>query len=160
MSVRNAGLVGHIARSEDQRGFLAVQTRELPLKLDQRVIVAGNVARATGASAHAGRGFDHGADHLRVLAHAKVVVRASDHDWARAVRRMPGCVRETTRDALEIRKHAGAAFRVQPGKRRGKEMIIAHGRDLQDVLKDWEFPLCRCKDSPRPFDQVRLPSTL
>jgi hypothetical protein len=40
---------------------------------------------------------------------------------------MPYCVRETTGDALEIRKHTIAPFLVQPGKCGGKEMIINHG---------------------------------
>jgi hypothetical protein len=51
-----------------------------------------------------------------MLTHAKVIVRTPDHDRARAVRGMPRCVRETTGDALEIRKHAVAAFLVEPGK--------------------------------------------
>src|SRR5262245_53526107 len=90
------------------------------------MVVAGDVASATGASTHMSGGFDHGADHFRVLTHAKVVVRAPDHDRARAVRRMPQCVREAPGDALEICKHAVAPFLVQPGKRGGKEMIIDH----------------------------------
>src|SRR5262249_20770914 len=87
----------------------------------------GNVAGAAGTGAHAGRGFDHGADHLRVLAHAEIVVRAPDHDRARAVRGMPGRVGKTPGDALEVGKHAVAPFLVQAGKRSRKEMIVGHG---------------------------------
>src|SRR4029077_18252131 len=94
---------------------------------DERVIGPGNVARAAGASAHTGRGFDHGADHLRVLAHAEVVVRAPDHDRARAVRRTPGRVGKTPGDALEIGKHAIAPLLLYAGKGGRKEMIIGHG---------------------------------
>src|ERR1700758_2342589 len=90
------------------------------------MIGAGNVAGAARAGTHAGGGFDHGADHLRVLAHAKVIVRTPDHDRARAVRGMPYCMRETPRNALEIGKHAIAPFGVQLGKRGGKEMIVGH----------------------------------
>src|SRR5262249_56657046 len=98
---------------------------------------AGNVAGAACASTHASGGFNHGADHLPMLTHAKVIVRAPDHDLARAVRRMPYCMRETPGDALEIGKHAIAPFGVQAGKRRGKETIIGHGADLRSV--SWSF---------------------
>jgi hypothetical protein len=77
---------------------------------------------ASRASAHADSGSDHGADHPRVLTHTEVVVRAPDHDRARAVRRMPCCVRETAGHALEIGKHAVVAFGMQASKSRGKEM--------------------------------------
>ena len=50
---RNAGLVGDIAGREDQRRFLAVQIGKLALELDDRMIVAGDIARAAGAGAHA-----------------------------------------------------------------------------------------------------------
>jgi hypothetical protein len=94
-----------------------VQVGELALQFDQRMVGAGNVAGAAGASAHAGGGFDHGADHLRMLAHAKVIVRAPDHDRPRAVRGIPCRVRETTGDALEIGKYTVSSFGVQTGKR-------------------------------------------
>jgi hypothetical protein len=42
-------------------GFLAVQVGELKLELDQRMVGAGNVARAAGARAHAAGGILHGA---------------------------------------------------------------------------------------------------
>jgi hypothetical protein len=142
---RDASLVGDIPRGEDQRRFLAMQVGEFALQLDQRVAVAGDVAGATGAGAHAGGGFDHGADHLRMLAHAKVIVRAPNHDRARAVRGMPCRVRETTGHAFEIRKHAVAPFLVQPGKRGGKEIIIGHESKISVhvVFDDREF--CRSK---------------
>ena len=51
-------------------------------------VIGAMVETATrmGAGAHPGRGLDHGADHLRVLAHAEVVVGAPDHDLTRALR--------------------------------------------------------------------------
>ena len=103
---RDAGLVGDIAGGEDQRRFLAVQVGELALKLDQRMIIAGDVAGAAGAGAHPGRGLDHGADHLGMLAHAEIVVGAPDHDVLRALRRMPDRMRKAAGDALEIGKNA------------------------------------------------------
>jgi hypothetical protein len=53
---RDAGLVGYIPQGEDQRRFLAVQAGELALQFDQRMVGAGDVARAARASAHAGGG--------------------------------------------------------------------------------------------------------
>ena len=117
---RNAGLVGDVAGGEDQRRFLAVQVGEFALELDQRMIVAGDVAGAAGAGAHARRGLDHGADHLRVLAHAEIVVRAPDHDVLRPVRRMPDRMRKAPGDAFEIGENAVAALAVQPVQRAGE----------------------------------------
>ena len=54
---RDRRLVGDEAGREDERRFLAVQVGELGLELDQRVVGAGNVARAAGADAHACRGL-------------------------------------------------------------------------------------------------------
>src|SRR6516162_3237546 len=90
------------------------------------MIGAGNVAGAACASTHASGGFNHCADHLRMLAHAKVIVRAPDHDRARAIRGMPYCVWEMPGNALEIGKHAVALFLVQLRKRARKEITIFH----------------------------------
>ena len=117
----NAGLVRHIAGGEDQRRFLAVQVGKLALELDHRVIVAGDVAGAAGAGAHPGRGLDHGADDLGMLAHAEIVVRAPDHDVLRPVRRMPDGVRKTAGDALEVGKDAVAPLAVQAGRARRRK---------------------------------------
>ena len=103
-----------------------MQLSDFALQLDERVIGPRNVAGAAGTSARAGRRFDHGADHLRVLAHAQVVIRAPDHDRARPLWRMPGRMRKSPRDALEIGKHTVAPFLLQARKRGEKEMIIGH----------------------------------
>ena len=91
---RNAGLVRDIARGEDQRRLLAVQVGEFALEVDQRVIGAGDIAGAARAGAHAGRRFDHRADHFGVLAHAEIVVRTPHDDVARSCRGMPDRPRE------------------------------------------------------------------
>ncbi len=114
---RNASLVGDIAGGKDQRRFFAVQVGKLPLKLHHRMIIAGDVTGAAGAGAHSRCGFDHGANHLGVLAHAEVVVGAPDHDVLRPLRRMPDGVREPARDPLQIGKNAIAALRMQPAQR-------------------------------------------
>jgi len=59
----------------------------------------------------------NGANHLRMLAHAEIVVRAPDHDRPRTARRMP----YACGNRVEIGKHAIARFGVQATKRRGKE---------------------------------------
>ncbi len=56
---RNAGLVRHVARGENERRFLAVQVGKLRLQFNQRMIGARDIARAAGARAHARRGLDH-----------------------------------------------------------------------------------------------------
>src|SRR5262249_22732010 len=86
-----------------------------------------------------------------VLAHAKVIIRAPDHDLAPAVRRMPCCVRETPCDALEIRKHAVAPFLVKPGERGGKEMIIGHEPKSPLMLHSTTGTL-PIQSAPCPFD--------
>ena len=104
-----------------------MQIGKLALKLDQRMIVAGDVAGAAGAGAHAGRGLHHGADHLRVLAHAEVIVRAPDDDVLRPVRRMPDGMRKAAGDAFEIGEHAVAPLRMQPVERVGKIGAVIYG---------------------------------
>ena len=70
----------------------------------------GDVTRTARAGAHAGRGFDHGADHLRVLAHGEVVVGTPNHDATQARRRAPDGARIVPGDALKIGKDAVAPF--------------------------------------------------
>src|SRR5262245_17554364 len=116
------------------------------------MVGAGDVAGAAGTSAHTGGGFDHSADHLRILAHAKVIVRTPDHDWMRAIRGMPCCVREPPGDTLEIGKDAVAPLVVQAGKRDGKEMIIDHRAMLSGALSP--KPCIRsahCSPTTAPF---------
>ena len=101
-----------------------MQVGELALELDHRVIVAGDVAGAAGAGAHAGRGLDHGADDFGMLAHAEIVVGAPDHDRLRAVGRMPNGVRKTAGNALKIGEHAVAPLGMQPAQRIGKKAVV------------------------------------
>jgi hypothetical protein len=122
----DTGLIGDIARGEDQRGFLAVQVGELALELDQRMIVAGDVAGAAGAGSHPRRRLDHGADHFGVLPHAEIVVRAPDHDVLRPLRRMPDGVRKAAGNALEVGKDPVTALAMQPPERIGEISAVIH----------------------------------
>jgi hypothetical protein len=74
------------------------------------MIGAGDVADAARPSTHAGRSFDHGADHLRMLSHAEVVVGAPNHDAARARRRVPDGMGIAPGDALKVGKDAVTPF--------------------------------------------------
>ena len=123
---RNAGLVRDVARCEQKCGFLAVQVGEFALQLDQRMVGAGDVAGAAGAGAHAGGDVDHGADHLRVLGHAEIIVGTPDDDVALAFGRVPMGVREPAGDALEIGENAISALVAQFIQRRHEEVIVIH----------------------------------
>ena len=132
---RDAGLVRDIARGEQQRGFLAVQVGEFLLELHQRMMGAGDVAGAAGAGADAGRGLDHGADHLRMLAHAEIIVGAPDHDVARALRRVPDRMRKPAGDPLEIGEHAVAPLVMQAAEGGTEELAVIHRQNLKRSLR-------------------------
>src|SRR6266508_2155479 len=123
---RDAGLVRDVARGEDQRRFLAVQVGELALELDQRMIGAGDVAGAAGAGAHAGRGLDHGADHLGVLAHAEIVVGAPYDYVPRPLRRMPDRAREPPGLSFEVGKNPIAPLVLEPAEGVREKHVIIH----------------------------------
>src|SRR5262249_5807792 len=91
------------------------------------MVVAGDVAGAARAGAHAGRGLDHGADDLGMLAHAEIVVGAPDHDVAWAVRRVPDRVREAARDPLQVGKDPVAPLIPQTGEGVAEKHTVIHG---------------------------------
>src|SRR5262249_49939582 len=99
---------------------------ELAFELDERMTVAGDVAGATGAGAHAGRRLDHGTDDARMLPHAEVVVAAPHHDLARPVRRTPDRVGEASGDALQLDEHAVAPLVMQSIESVGEALAIGH----------------------------------
>src|SRR5665213_608037 len=82
--------------------------------------------KVIGAGSHAGGDIDHGADHLGMLRHAEIVVRAPDHDLARAFRRMPQRVREAAGDAFEVGEHPVAAFVAQFVQGRREKGVVIH----------------------------------
>src|SRR5262249_20104807 len=123
---RDAGLVRHVARGEHQGGLLAMQISKLHLELDQGMIGAGDIARAAGTGTETGRGRHHRPDHLRVLTHAEVIVRAPDHDLAGARRRVPDGIWKPAGDPLEINEHAVALFVPQSIYSGCKIRLIIH----------------------------------
>ena len=122
----NAGLVRHIARGEEQRAFLAVQIGEFVLELHQGMVGACDVAGAAGAGADSGRGLDHRANHLRMLAHAEVIVGAPDDDVARTFRRMPHRVGETAGDAFQIGENPIPSLIMEAGEGGTKKLAVIH----------------------------------
>ena len=132
---RNAGLVRDVAGREQQRRRLAVQIGKFLLELDQRMVGAGDIAGAAGAGADAGRGLDHGADHLRMLTHAEVVVGTPDHDVARSLRRVPGGVGKPAGDALEVGENAIAPLVMKAIERGTEELAIIHDK-IRKIARD------------------------
>src|SRR5512132_1016252 len=124
---RDAGFVGHVTRSEDEGRLLAMEIGELALEIDERMIGAGDVARAAGTRAHAGRGFDHRPDHFGMLAHAEIVVGAPHDHVARSLRGVPDRARKAAGKPFEIGKDTVAAFVPEPGKGVCKIRVVIHG---------------------------------
>src|SRR6202035_5791423 len=92
----------------------------------QGVMGAGDVAGAAGAGADPGGGLYHGADHLRVLPHAEIVVGAPDHDAASPVRGMPGRVGKPAGDPLEVRENPVAPLVMQAVEGGAEELAVIH----------------------------------
>src|SRR5262249_10941917 len=122
------GEVRYISRGEYERRLLAVQIGQFALELDQRVIVAGDVAGAAGAGAHAGRCLHHGPGHARMLPHAAIIVGTPHHDLARPARRMPDRVWEASGDAFQLDEYAVASLVMKATEGVGKVLAIGHER--------------------------------
>src|SRR5258708_10413633 len=87
-----------------------MQAGEFAFQFDEGMISAGDVPRTAGACARWRSSLDHCADHVGVLSHAEVSVRAPDHNLAGTDRRMPDRVRKLTGKALQIDKITIAAL--------------------------------------------------
>jgi hypothetical protein len=126
-----------------------VQIGKLTLQFDQRMIVAGDIAGAAGAGAHPGRGLHHGADHLGMLAHAQIIVRAPDRDRLRPLRRMPHRMRKPPGNALEIGKHPIAPLVMQPRQRAGEIAVVIEVGSVLGIshrtIPDWRVAAPRSK---------------
>ena len=127
---RDARLIGDIARGEDERSLLAVEIGKLRLELDQRMIGAGDVARAACPGAEPSGGINHGAHDLRMLSHAEIVVGAPDDDFLRSLRRVPHGMRKAAGHPLEVGEDPVAPLDMQPRESVGKETVIARSARL------------------------------
>ncbi len=117
-----------------------MQIGQFLLELHQRMMRARDIAGAAGAGADAGRGLDHGAHHLRVLAHAEIIVGAPDHDVARAFRRMPHRMRETAGDAFEVGEDAVTPLVMQATKGGVEELAVIHRKTWSGELgPSWSY---------------------
>src|SRR6267154_1535437 len=127
---RDARMVGHVARRENERRFLAMEIRKLGLQLHQRPVCTRDVARSAGAGSHPARGGAHRFDHLRVLAHAKIIVRAPDHDVPLAARAVPERMGELSHLTLQVSEDAVATLPFQSSNGRLKtRVIVEHSWD-------------------------------
>ena len=106
-----------------------MQVGEFGLEPHDRMMGAGDVAGAAGAGAVGARRFDRGFDHVRMEAHAEIIVRAPHGDLARPIlfalgtpqrRRKPAGV------AFEVGESPVALFRLQAGDRIRKAPLVVH----------------------------------
>ncbi len=119
------GIVGDVSAGEQQRGFLAVQVRQLFLQLDVVMRVATDVAGAARTGADIVQRFFHRRDHLGVLAHGEIIVAAPHGDRLGAV--VPGKAARVGIGALvaqDIDEHPIAAFGVQPVDRLVEDLVV------------------------------------
>ena len=134
---RERGPVRDVARGEEQRRFLAVQVCEFAFE-DQVVVVgAGDVARATRARAAGLHRVDHRRDDIGVLAHAEVVVRAPDGDFAHLAVLVVGGAGEGAAAALHLGEDAVVAFGLE-----GVELAAEVGVEIHVSAFCWSGP-CR-----------------
>ena len=87
-----------------------MQVSELGLECHNGMAIAGDVAGPAGASTHAPRGLDHGADDRGVAAHPEIIVRAPDDDLAGRPAAAPSGIGGTVSVPFEIGKNAVAVF--------------------------------------------------
>jgi hypothetical protein len=140
MSVSGMCCLREIAGGEAQRVFLIVQVGKFGFEFDERMVGAGNIARATGADAMARRSPRHRFDYLGMASHAEIIVGAPDDDFFRAdIRTMPEGVGETVRIAFDIGENAIALFRPQLADRALEEIPVVHDH-TRSATSPWPAP--------------------
>ena len=124
---RQRRLVGNIARSEQQRRFLAMQAGELALKLDMIMVVAGDIAGAARPGAELVNRLVDGLDHLGMLRHAQIIVAAPDLYFAGdAIFIVSGGIGEIAPVAGNLRENPVASLVLQILDRVGKDLFVIH----------------------------------
>ena len=120
------GLVGDVARGEDQRRLLAVQLGQLALERDVVGVGAGDVARAAGARPWAPIAACMASITTGCWPMAEVVVAAPDRDVAHLTVPMEARPREGTGDPLEVGEYAIAPFGPQAVEVVSEKRLIIH----------------------------------
>ena len=126
---RERRVVGDVAGGEQERRFLAVQVGEFALELHVIVRSAGDVA---GAARTGARGVDrlvHGGEHLRMLAHAEIVVAAPDGNRPPVGVGIEVCPGIATTVADNVGEDAIPSFTPQPGKGVTQTALVRKGHD-------------------------------
>ena len=99
---------------------------KLSLELDVIVGGAGDIARATGASAHFFDRLVHGGAHGSALTHAEIVVRAPHSHVACAAFSKMVCGRVGTAAALQVGENAIAALLTQRLEMLAEAILVNH----------------------------------
>ena len=114
-----------VGRGEEKRGFLAVEIRKLGLKRFMIDRGAGNITGAARSGARGLKSVAHGAQNLRVLAHAQIIVAAPDrYRLLGTVLAPPRSMRELPALALNVDERPVAAFFVKPAQSLIKFLLI------------------------------------
>src|ERR1700730_4595674 len=109
----NRRQIGNPARGKDERRLLAVEARQFGFKLDEGMIGARNIAGAAGTNAMPDSGRRHRIDHLRMPAHAEIVVGTPYNDFLDAIWTVPQRVRKRLGVPLDVGEDTVAAFPLQ-----------------------------------------------
>ena len=124
---RERGLVRDVARGEEQGGLLAMEVGQFGLELDVIMRVAADVSRASRARADAVERFLHRGDHVGMLAHAEVIVRAPHGDVLRVGRaRITARAGEAALGPQDVDEHAIAPLGMKVGDRATESSLVIH----------------------------------
>ena len=109
----NRRQVGNPARGKDERRLLAMEARQFTFEFDEGMIGARNIAGAAGTGAVPDRRRRHRLDHLRMPAHAEIVVGTPNCDFLDAIGSVPQRPRKRPRVALDVGEDTVAALPLQ-----------------------------------------------
>ena len=103
-----------------------MQVGELALKQDMLMIGAGDIAGAAGPGAAAIESFMHRGEHLGVLPHAEVVVRAPDRHVMGLAAVVARRRREFANTSLQVSKNAVAPVLLQDIQLLSEKLFVLH----------------------------------
>ena len=103
-----------------------MQCRQIAFKQNMFVVGAGDIARTTRTCAAAIQCFMHGIQHIRVLTHAKIVIR-TPHRYLTTNTLVMACgAREFATASFQIGKDAVSAFTAKAIKLPLEEFLVIH----------------------------------